>query len=101
MFFDEIKEVEKSVNDLKTDLIAIKAGVEGSFDQLDDIAAHIIAVEAILVQVLKQTKVDADAVKTWIVEATEESTGDSGGSEKTQIIVDSLLKGEMLPKTDK
>ena len=50
MFFDEIKEVEKSVNDLKTDLIAIKAGVEGSFDQLDDLAAHIIAVEAILVQ---------------------------------------------------
>ena len=100
MFFDEIKEVEKSVNDLKTDLIAIKAGVEGSFDQLDDIAAHIIAVEAILVQVLKQTKVDADAVKAWIVEATEESTGDGGGSEKTQIIVDSLLKGEMLPKTN-
>ena len=78
MFFDEIKEVEKSVNDLKTDLVAIKNGVEGSFDQLDDIAAHIIAVEA-----------------------TEESTGDSGGSEKTQIIVDSLLKGEMLPKIDK
>ena len=51
MFFDEIKEVEKSVNDLKTDLVAIKNGVEGSFDQLDDIAAHIIAVEAILVQV--------------------------------------------------
>ena len=72
MFFDEIKEVEKSVGGLKTELVAIKNGVEGSFDQLDDIAAHIIAVEAILVQVLKKSEVDADAVKAWIVEATKE-----------------------------
>ena len=99
MFFDEIKEVEKSVGGLKTELVAIKNGVEGSFDQLDDIAAHIIAVEAILVQVLKKSEVDADAVKAWIVEATKESTGDGDGSTKTQIIVDSLLKGEILPKT--
>ena len=94
MFFDEIKEVEKSVGDLKVELVAIRGGVEGSFDQLDDIAAHIIAIEAILVQVLKKTAVDADAVKAWITEATD----NGGGSTKTQIIVDSLLKGEMLPK---
>ena len=99
MFFDEIKEVEKNVSDLKTELVKIREGVEGSFDQLDDIAAHIIAVEALLVQVLKKTAVDADAVKTWIVGATEEGVADKTGSMKTQIIVDSLLKGETLPKT--
>ena len=98
MFFDEIKEVEKNVLDLKEDLLAIKSGVEGSFDQLDDIAAHIIAIEAILVQVIKKTPVDAEAVKAWIVEATEASTGDEGGSTKTQIIVDNLLEGLALPK---
>tara|TARA_B100001250_G_C19315564_1_gene578157 strand:+ start:297 stop:596 length:300 start_codon:yes stop_codon:yes gene_type:complete len=98
MFFDEIKEVEKNVLDLKEDLLAIKSGVEGSFDQLDDIAAHIIAIEAILVQIIKKTPVDAEAVKAWIVEATEASTGDEGGSTKTQIIVDNLLEGLALPK---
>ena len=98
MFFDEIKEVEKNVLDLKSDLTAIKNGVEGSFDQLDDIAAHIIAIEAILVEVIKKTPVDAEAVKAWIVEATEASTGDEGGSTKTQIIVDNLLEGLALPK---
>jgi len=98
MFFDEIKEVEKNVLDLKEDLLAIKSGVEGSFDQLDDIAAHIIAIEAILVQVIKKTPVDAEAVKAWIVEATEVSTGDEGGSTKAQIIVDNLLEGLALPK---
>ena len=98
MFFDEIKEVEKSVGDLKVELVAIREGVEGSFDQLDDIAAHIIAIEAILVQVLKKTAVDADAVKAWIVEATEVSPAEGDEPTKTQIIVDSLLKGKMLPK---
>ena len=98
MFFDEIKEVEKNVLDLKEDLLAIKSGVEGSFDQLDDIAAHIIAIEAILVQIIKKTPVDAEAVKAWIVEATEASTGDEGGSTKTQTIVDNLLEGLALPK---
>ena len=98
MFFDEIKEVEKNVADLKTDLVAIREGVEGSFDQLDDIAAHIIALEAILVEVIKKTPIDADAVKAWIVEATEETTVEDGGKTKTEIIVDSLLKGETLPK---
>ncbi|MEE2998484.1 MAG: hypothetical protein VX693_01055 [Pseudomonadota bacterium] len=98
MFFDEIKEVEKNVLDLKTDLVAIREGVEGSFDQLDDIAAHIIAIEAILVELIKKTPVDADAVKSWIVTATEENTGDAEGDSKTRIIVDSLLKGEHLPK---
>ena len=98
MFFDEIKEVEKNVLDLKSDLTAIKNGVEGSFDQLDDIAAHIIAIEAILVEVIKKTPIDAEAVKAWIVEATEASTGDEGGSTKTQIIVDNLLEGLALPK---
>lgn len=98
MFFDEIKEVEKNVLDLKTDLVAIREGVEGSFDQLDDIAAHIIAIEAILVELIKKTPVDADAVKAWIVTATGENTGDAEGDSKTRIIVDSLLKGEHLPK---
>ena len=98
MFFDEIKEVEKNVADLKTDLVAIREGVEGSFDQLDDIAAHIIALEAILVEVIKKTPIDADAVKAWIIEATEETTGGDGAKTKTEIIVDSLLKGKTLPK---
>jgi len=98
MFFDEIKEVEKSVNALRTELVSIKDGVDGHYDQLDDIAAHVIAIEAILIEVLKKTDVDAEAVKSWIVEATKSSTGDDQGSEKTQIIVDSLLKGESLPE---
>ncbi|MBT3989488.1 MAG: hypothetical protein HON14_03985 [Rhodospirillaceae bacterium] len=98
MFFDEIKVVETSIKQLKTDLIAIKDGVDGHYDQLDDIAAHVIALEAVMVAVLKKTEVDAAAVKAWIVDATTGSTGEEGGSEKAQIIVDNLLEGNPVPE---
>ena len=98
MFFDEIKVVETSIKQLKTDLHAIKDGVDGQLDQLDDIAAHIIAIEAVLIEVLKKTSVDADAIKKWIVAETKLSTDNEGGSTKTQTIVDNILNGS---KSDK
>ncbi|MDP7626237.1 MAG: hypothetical protein QF493_15000, partial [Rhodospirillales bacterium] len=39
IFFDQIKEVEKRIKQLQKDLVAIGEGVEGHYDQLDDIAA--------------------------------------------------------------
>jgi hypothetical protein len=100
MFFDEIKVVETSVKQLGADLIKIREGVDGHYDQLDDIAAHVIALEAVLIEVLKKTEVDVDAIKAWIVDATEGSTGQEGGSTKAQIIVDNLLKGDPVPERE-
>ncbi|MBT3914729.1 MAG: hypothetical protein HN731_20555 [Rhodospirillaceae bacterium] len=98
MFFDQIKEVEQSIKQLQKDLIAIGEGVDGHYDQLDDIAAHVIALEAIMIEVMKKTEIDVDAVKAWIVAATEGSTGQKGGSTKAQIIVENLISGEPAPE---
>lgn len=98
MFFDEIKVVEKSIKKLKGDLVKIGEGVEGHYDQLDDFAAHVIAIEAVLIEVLKKTEVDATAIKEWIAKATEGSSGQEGGSVKAQIIVDNLLQGDPVPE---
>ena len=96
MFFDQIKEIEVAINQLKDDLINIGQGVDDHFNQLDDIAAHVIALEAII----KKTEVDAEAIKAWIVDATETSIGKEGGSEKAKIIVENLLAGNPLPKRE-
>ncbi len=98
MFFDQIKEVEESIKQLQKDLVSIGEGVDGHFDQLDDIAAHVIALEAIMVEVMKKTEIDADAIKAWIVAATKDSTGQEGGSSKAQIIVENLLQGDPVPE---
>ena len=61
------------------------------FDQLDDIAAHIIALEAILLQVIKKVDIDAEAAKEWVRDNTVESTGKEEGSVKAQAVLQDLL----------
>jgi hypothetical protein len=90
MFFDQIKDIDGSIKALREQLVGIGGAVDQQLDQLDDIAAHIIALEAVLIQVLKQTNVDVDAAKEWVRANTESSVGKPGGSTKARTIVEQL-----------
>ena len=92
MFFDQIKEIDGNIKNIRDDLKNVGVAVDDHFDQLDDIAAHVIALEAVLVEMMKTADVDIDAVKAWIVDATEGSTGKEGGSKKAKMVVDQLLE---------
>ena len=91
MFFDQIKEIDGNLKDLRDQLKTIGQGVDVHIDQLDDIAAHIIALEAILLQVIKKVDIDAEAAKEWIRDNTVESTGKDEGSVKAQVVLKDLL----------
>lgn len=90
MFFDQIKDLDNNLKDLKEHLNKIGSSVDVHFDQLDDIAAHIIALEAMMVQVVKTVDIDVEAAKEWVRSNTEVSTGHEGGSEKAKIVIDEL-----------
>ena len=92
MFFDQIKEIDGNLKDLKGHLKNIGSAVDVHYDQLDDIAAHIIALEALMVQVMKNVDVDMDSAKEWIRENTAESTGTEEGSVKAQTVLEDFLK---------
>ena len=91
MFFDQIKEIDSNIKQLRDDMKRIGSSAEAHFDQLDDIAAHIIAVEAILSVVLKANGVDKADVMAWIKENTESGSGGSEGSEKVRIVAEQFL----------
>lgn len=91
MFFDQIKDIDGSIKQLKTDLVGIGKSAEAHFDHLDDIAAHIIAIEAIVVALIRSNGIDAAHVRKWVKESTAESSGNPEGSEKARIIMDELL----------
>jgi hypothetical protein len=93
MFFDQIKEIDTSIKILRDSMKSMGGAVDQQLDQLDDIAAHIIAMEALVLQILKQHPVDAEAAKAWVVQATETSTGKAGGSTKARAIVEQLVAG--------
>lgn len=63
------------------------------FEALDDISAHLLASQAILVQLMAKTPVDHGAVKEWIVERTKQYN--EGGSEKALALADFLLTGKL------
>jgi len=92
MFFDQIKDIDGNIKDLRDHLKNIGVAVDDHFDQLDDIAAHIIALEALVVQLVRKLDVDTDAAKVWIRENTEASTGKVGGSEKAPMVIDQMLQ---------
>lgn len=92
MFFDQIKELDGNIKSLRDQLKSIGSGVDTQIDQLDDIAGHIIALEAIVVQMLKKTDIDVNAAKAWVVEQTKDSTGKPAGSTKARDVVDILTK---------
>ena len=92
MFFDQIKEIDVNLKDLRDHLKVIGKGVDVHFDQLDDIAAHIIALEAITAQLMKKVDVDMSAAKEWIKDATKESVGNDEGSTKAQIVLEEYFK---------
>jgi|GEM_PF-710543 hypothetical protein len=91
MFFDQIKEIDGNLKDLRDHLKTIGQGVDVHFDQLDDIAAHIIALEAILLQVIKKVDIDAEAATKWVRDNTVKSTGKEEGSVKAQTVLKDLL----------
>ena len=80
MFFDQIKDIDGNIKDLRDHLKNIGGAVDDHFDQLDDIAAHIIALEALMVQLVRKLEVDTVSAKDWIRENTKDSTVCSGGS---------------------
>ena len=91
MFFDQIKEIDGNLKDLRDHLKTIGQGVDVHIDQLDDIAAHIIALEAILLQVIKKVDIDAEAAEDWVRDNTVKSTGKEEGSVKAQAVLKDLL----------
>ena len=92
MFFDQIKEIDGNLKDLREHLKIIGKGVDVHFDQLDDIAAHIIALEAIVSQLMKKVDVDVDAAKEWVRVATKKSVGSDDGSIKAQVVLEDYFK---------
>ena len=92
MFFDQIKEIDGNIKQLRTDLKNIAGAADDHFDQLDDIAAHIIALEAMITVVAQAVKIDPDLVQAKVKEMTADPVERPDGSVKAALVVKQLLE---------
>lgn len=94
MFFDQIKEIDGNIKQLRDDLVGIGKSTDMHFEHLDDIAAHIIALEAIMMCIMKKVDVDVEDVRSWVKDMTAESSGNSDGSQKALTLVDDIFSSD-------
>lgn len=90
-FFQQIQGLETNLSKLAEDLRALGKTATQRLEETDSLAAHVLAVEAILTVLIKSVPVDAEAVKAVIKEKTAEISGNPEGSPTVHAVAAEFL----------
>jgi hypothetical protein len=99
-FFQQIGNLEKNLKAIAGDLQSLGETATQRLDETESLAAHVLAMEAILAVMLKSHPVDADAVRREVSRNTKALTGGDTGGNTVQLVVDSLLAHSQAPAQD-
>ena len=91
-FFRQIGELEKNLKTIADDLKVLGEATLKRIDEIENLVAHVLAIEAILTVLLKTQPVDAEAVQAVIREKTAGISGSDEGSPLVHAVVEDLLK---------
>ncbi len=90
-FFDRIRELDTNIKQIVGDLEVLGGLANQRVQETETLAAHLLAVEAILAVILKTHPVDPEAVQEAIREMTSRASDGSAENEKAQSVVETLL----------
>lgn len=90
-FFEQIRELDTNIKRIVGDLEVLGGLATQRVQETENLAAHLLAVEAILAVILKKHPVDPEAVQAAIIEMTEKVSDGSTENKAVQSIVESLL----------
>lgn len=90
-FFDQIRDLDTNIKRIVQDLETLGGLATQRIRETENLAAHLLAVEAILTILLKTHPVDADDVRAAIRDMTADLAGDPEGSPAVHTVVDTLL----------
>ena len=93
-FFDQIRALDGNIKKIVSDLETLGGLATQRVEETENLAAHVLAVEAILIAILKTHPVNLEAVQAALKEITASSAGNPGGSPAVQSVVRSLLPSE-------
>lgn len=90
-FFEQIRDLDSNIKRIVSDLETLGGLATQRVRETENLAAHLLAVEAILTILLRSHPVDPGAVRAAIKEMTADMTGDPDGSQAVHSVVDTLL----------
>ena len=91
-FFEQLGTVQSSLSQLAQDIAAIGDQATQRLDEMESIAAHVMAIEAVLAVMMKSHPVDGDAVRAEVTARTADLSGNPDGSPTVQAVAQDLLK---------
>lgn len=91
-FFDQMRDLDSSIKKIVEDLETLGGLATQRVQETENLAAHVLAIEAILAAILETYPIDSEAVQVAIHEMMPDSADDSASSPAVQSVVDSLLK---------
>ena len=90
-FFEQVGGLQSSLSNLSEDIAAIGDQASQRLDEMENLAAHVMAIEAVLAVMMKKMPVDAEELKAMVIEHTAELTGDENGSPTVQAVAADLI----------
>lgn len=90
-FFEQVGTLQSSLSHLAEDIAAIGDQATQRLDEMESIAAHVMAIEAVLAVMLKTHPVDPDAVRAEVASRTGDIAGNPDGSPTVQAVAQDLL----------
>lgn len=83
--------MQSTLSKLSEDIATIGNQATQRLDEVESMAAHVMAIEAVLAVVLKSHPVDADAVKAEVLARTSAFSDDPNGSPTVQAVAADII----------
>lgn len=90
-FFSQVGSLQESLGKLSEDIAAIGERSTQRLEEMESIAAHVMAVEAVLAVMLESHPVDPEAVKAKVADMTRDYGDDPDGSPTVQAVAQDLV----------
>ncbi len=90
-FFQQISELENNLREISGNLKDLGEKATRRLDETESLAAHVLAVEAVLTVMLRDNPIAAEAVKAVIKENTSDLSDGGEGSPAVQTIAADIL----------
>lgn len=90
-FFDQMRNLDANIRKIVADLESLGGLATQRVQETENLAAHLLAVEAILAAILKVHPVETEAVQQAIREITADGASEAAESEAVQSVLENLL----------
>lgn len=90
-FFEQVGTLQDSLRTLSEDIAAIGDKASQRLEEMESLAAHVMAMEAVMQVMLETHPVDPQAVKAKVAERTRAFSDDPDGSPTVQAVAADII----------